>query len=136
MTHQRPAPAAAHRAHLNPARPHRVFPRLSDEEKNLVEKAAAAAGLTPAGFVAKAAIAASTNPGGPSLASGDLRDLQRELFAARRALNMLGSNVNQAAAAVNSGAGLPDWAVEAVRLCTAAVARVDAVTRRLDRRLR
>ncbi len=105
--------SAAHRAHLSPARPHRVFPRLSDDERDLVVKAAAEAGLTLAGFVAKAAIAASTALGGPSTASGDLRELQRELFAARRAVNMFGSNVNQVAAAGHSTGQLPVWAADA-----------------------
>ena len=114
----------------------RGTPRLSDEERDLVVKAAAEAGLTPAGFVAKAAIAASTAPGGPSTASGDLRELQRELFAARRAVNMFGSNVNQVAAAGHSTGELPVWAADAVRLCAAAVAQLDEVAERIHRMLR
>jgi hypothetical protein len=68
--------------------------------------------------------------------TGDLRELQRELFAARRAVNMFGSNVNQAAAAANATGELPGWAVEAVQLCAHAVVRLDQVTALIDRRLR
>jgi hypothetical protein len=113
--------------------------RLSDDEKAAVAEAAMAAGLTPAGYVAKAAIAAATTDTTAALAGvrGDaLRDLLRELFAARRAVNMFGSNVNQAAAAFNATGELPQWVAEAVELCRAAVARLDAVTARIATRLR
>jgi hypothetical protein len=49
---------------------------------------------------------------------------------------MFGNNVNQAAAAFHSTGQLPDWADEAVRLCAAAVARLDEVTACIGRRLR
>ena len=133
---QNPVGRVRHHTHSRPGRPHAVLVRLSDDEKQVIDAAAAAAQLTPTGYTAKAAVEAASAGQAPTGAPGDLRDLQHELFAARRALNMLGSNVNQAAAAVNSGAGLPDWAAEAVRLCTAAVARLDDVTARINRRLR
>lgn len=67
---------------------------------------------------------------------GICRELQRELFAARRAVNMFGSNVNQVAAAGHSTGQLPVWAADALRLCTAAVARLDEVAERIHRMLR
>ncbi|NED53154.1 MobC family plasmid mobilization relaxosome protein [Micromonospora aurantiaca] len=126
---------ARHRAHNRPARPHAVLLRLSDEEKASIDAAAAAAQLTPTGYAAKAAVAAASarQPGG---VNGDLRDLQHELFAARRAVAMFGNNVNQAAAAFNATGRLPDWAAEAVRLCTRVVARLDEVISAIDRKLR
>ena len=133
---QPPAKATRHRTHHSPRRPHAVLVRLSDDEKRVIAAAAQAAQLTPTGYTAKAAVEAATAGQAPTGAPGDLRELQHELFAARRALNMLGSNVNQAAAAVNSGAGLPDWAADAVRLAAAAVQRVDEITARINRRLR
>lgn len=102
---------------------------------SLLEAAAAEAGLTVAGFAAKAAIAASSGGNCPGT-SGDLRELQRELFAARRSVTLFGSNVNQAAAGWNSTGELPEWAIEAVRLCRRAVDRLDEVTGRIHRRLR
>lgn len=99
-------------------------------------EAAHQAGLTPAGYTAQAVVAAASSDEPVTSLSGDLRELQRELFAARRAINMFGSNVNQAAAAANSTGTLPVWAEEAVRECTAAVARLDELTALIDRRLR
>jgi hypothetical protein len=111
--------------------------RLSEGERQLVDQAAHEAHLTPAGYAGKAAVAAASRAVAPlaGLADG-LKELQRELFAARRAVNMFASNLNQAAAAYNSTGELPDWAAEAVQLCRAAVARLDEVTGRIDRRLR
>jgi hypothetical protein len=124
-----------HRAHQRPGRPHRLYLRLSGQEMHLLQAAAAEAGLTVAGFAAKAAVAAASDGDGPG-ASGDLRELQRELFAARRSVTLFGSNVNQAAAGWNSTGELPEWVVEAVRLCRRAVDRLDEVTAQIHRRLR
>lgn len=101
----------------------------------LVDGAATRARLTPSGFAAKAAVAVASGADAPGN-GGDLRELQRELFAARRAINMFGSNVNQIAAAWNSTGELPEWAGEAVRMCVQAVDRLDQVTARIHRRLR
>lgn len=99
-------------------------------------EAAREAGLTAAGYTAQAVIAAARNREPASGSVGDLRDLQRELFAARRAVVLFGSNVNQAAAAFNSTGELPELAGQAVHLCQAAVARLDEVTALIHRRLR
>ncbi|MEV4210210.1 hypothetical protein [Micromonospora sp. NPDC049662] len=131
-----PPPKARHRAHNRPARPHAVLLRLSEEEKAAIDTAAAVAQLTATGYAAKAAVAAASAAQAPGGTTGDLRDLQHELFAARRAVVMFGNNVNQAAAAFNASGQLPDWATEAVRLCAAAVTRLDEVISRIDRKLR
>jgi len=125
-----------HRAHQRPGRRHALLVRLSDEEKAVIDAAAARAELTATGYAAKAAVCAATNEVTPGSGTDDLKELQREVFAARRAVNMFGTNVNQAAAAFNTTAVVPDWVGEAVRLCTAAVARLDEVAARIDRRLR
>lgn len=136
MDSDQPARKLRHRAHHRPARPHAVLLRLSDEEKAAIDSAAAAAQLTPTGYAAKAAVAAASAGQAPSGMNGDLRDLQHELFAARRAVAMFGNNVNQATAAINATGRLPDWAADAVRLCAAAVARLDEVISLIDRKLR
>lgn len=126
-----------HREHLMPGRPYRLSVRLSREERDLVAAAARVARLTPSGYAAKAAVAAACGEVAPAVgAAGVLRELQRELFAARRAVVMFGSNVNQAAATYHSTGQLPEWAARAVALTEAAVARLDEVARRVDRRLR
>jgi uncharacterized protein (DUF1778 family) len=126
----------SHRAHQRPGRRHAVQVRLSDEEKRLVDAAADRAELTPSGYVARVAVAAAEAQTVAGTMGEELRLLQRELFAARRALNVLGSNVNQAAAARNASGVLPSWAAQAVRACVDTVRRVDEVTARIDRRLR
>ncbi|MEU5872512.1 hypothetical protein AB0A73_13270 [Glycomyces sp. NPDC047369] len=138
MDSEQPAPRrkARHRAHNRPARPRTVLLRLSDEEKAILDAAAALAQLTATGYAAKAAVAAASAAQAPGGTAGDLRDLQHELFAARRAVVMFGNNVNQAAAAFNATGQLPDWSAEAVRLCAAAVVRLDEVISRIDRKLR
>jgi uncharacterized protein (DUF1778 family) len=128
---------AMHREHQMPGRPYRLSVRLSRDERDLVVAAARAARLTPTGYAAKAAVAAASSEVAPAAGMVEaLRELQRELFAARRAVAMLGSNVNQAAAAYHSTGQLPEWVGEAVALTAAAVARLDEVTGRVDRRLR
>ncbi|WP_406083511.1 hypothetical protein OHA01_01940 [Micromonospora zamorensis] len=138
MDSEQPDPPrkARHRAHNRPARPHAVLLRLSDEEKAVIDTAAAVAQLTATGYAAKAAVAAASAGQAPGGATGDLRYLQHELFAARRAVVMFGNNVNQAAAAFNATGLLPDWATEAVRLCAAVVGRLDEVISQIDRELR
>jgi hypothetical protein len=132
-----PVGVVRHRTHLMPGRPYRVSVRVSEAEWRLIDAAARAAGLTPSGYVGKAAVAASGREDAPSAGLVDgLRELQRELFAARRAVNMFAANVNQAAAAFHATGRLPVWVEDAVGLCRGAVGRLDAVTARIDRRLR
>ena len=58
-----------------------------------------------------------------------------ELVQARLALRRYGVNVNQAVAALNSGGQAPVWLEQAVAGSDRAVARVDAATAALTRRL-
>jgi hypothetical protein len=144
-SHTPPQPSSAdglpsgvrHRSHEMPGRPFRLSVRLSVVEHELIVDAAAAARLTPAGFTGKAAVAFAGRTAGPAVGMVDaLRELQQELFAARRALNMLGANVHRAAAAYDSTGELPIWLADALALCRNAVVRLDGVTGQIDRRLR
>lgn len=91
-----------HRAHKSTgqARSRRVMLRLDEEEYAAIAEAAARAGLTPSGYGAAAALAAARGtqvPGSPARAAF------LELVAARAALGKIGANLNQLAAAANSG---------------------------------
>jgi Bacterial mobilisation protein (MobC) len=91
-----------HRPHRSTgqARNRRVMLRLDEEEYAAVVEAAQRAGLTPSGFGAAAALAAARGtqvPGSPARAAF------LELMAARAALGKIGANLNQLAAAANSG---------------------------------
>src|SRR5881394_3622751 len=103
-----------HREHQTPGRPHRLSVRLSDAEWQALQTAACDAGLTPAGYAGKAVAASATGELAPAEGLAEvLKESQREMFAARRTLNLLASNVNQAAAAYNSTGQLPDWVGDA-----------------------
>ena len=72
--------------------------------------------------------------GVPPASSVD-RALLAELLQGRTALGRYGVNLNQAVAALNSGAGAPVWLLQAVSGCARASARMDRATAELSRRL-
>jgi len=146
--------AGRHRRHRFPARGHVVKVLYGEEERAAVEVAAELAGLRPSGYVAAAALVMAqqvqepTGPGegggagGParrrvpgSLSSPEDRELLAELIQARLALRRYGTNVNQAAAVLNSGGQVPVWLEQAVAGGDRAVARVDAAAAAVARRL-
>jgi len=126
--------AARHRQHRFPGRDKVVKVRYDADEHAAVASAAGRAGLTTAGYVASAALAAATDKLPPTQAP--LRELLSELLAARTALRRYAVNVNQAVAALNSGADAPVWLQRAAAGAARAVARVDEVTAQVSRQLR
>jgi hypothetical protein len=99
--------------------------------------------MTPTGFCADAALAAARGTNGPSaLANGggitraELAALQRDLFAARTAVGRVGTNLNQAVAALNATGEPPVWLGRAVARCCRVLEQVDAAAAAIDRRLR
>jgi uncharacterized protein (DUF1778 family) len=128
------------REHDTVRRTLRVTPRLSAGERAEVDAAAASVGMTVNGFAAEAVLNVAR---GMSVAYGAAQDrealarLQRELFAARTALNRFGNNVNQAVAALHSMGQPPaDALVHAVALCVRAVRTLDELIGEVHRRLR
>ena len=97
-----------------------------DVEVASVRAAAQVAGLTPTGFVASAGLTVAGS-GVTPVTSAD-RALLAELLQARTALRRYGVNLNQAVAALNSGAGAPVWLLQAVSGCARASDRMDQVT--------
>jgi hypothetical protein len=65
----------------------------------------------------------------------ELAELQRELFAARTAVNRTGVNLNQAVTTLNSTGQPPVWLEHAVQRVTRTLAEVDTVVTRIHRRL-
>jgi len=123
------------RRHQRPGRVNRIYLRLDDEEHARVLAAATGAGMTAAGFCAEAALGAVETGQIQGVEAGreELRAAMIELFAARRAVNRFGTNVNQAVTVLHSTGEAPVWLTDAVRLCTRAVAALDAVTARISR---
>jgi hypothetical protein len=124
-----PHPDQRHRQHAGPRRPHRINGRFSDSELHEIQTAATWSGLTPAGFCAEAALVAARGgtATGPGSAHETLRELLRQLFASRTAVNRFGTNVNQVAAAYNSTGELPGHTNATIALCGRAVDRLDEV---------
>ena len=138
-----------HRRHQSPARDHVVKVLYAPAERAAVEQAAGLAGLRPSSYVAWAAVTMAEQvlcqPSGPvdgsdgaservRSVSGD-RELLAELIQARLALRRYGVLVNQAVAALHSGAPVPGWLELAVAGADRAVARVDAAAAAVARRL-
>ncbi|GGP98521.1 hypothetical protein GCM10010215_25240 [Streptomyces virginiae] len=111
------APAAARtrrRAYKRRQRPNVCSVRMSDDELVLVATAAKTAGVTLAGFFARAALTAARDPQTSAAAIAGRREMVAELFAARRHLGQIGNNLNQLTRTINSGAQPPDAQLDAV----------------------
>ncbi|UED83177.1 plasmid mobilization protein [Streptomyces profundus] len=135
------------RAVLGPARPRRR-PRnrlataqvrdrvrsvlLSERELEWVTAAARASGMTTAGFLAQAAIAAAGDAEAAEARVAGDRELITGLFAARRHLRQVGNNLNQIAKAVNSG-GIRPESERVLAAVQQAVLRVDAAVNAIVR---
>ena len=136
------APGRRYRPRGTSVRDQRLTPRFTEAELSAIQAAADAAQMTVTGFCALAALAiARRTPGEPGNAGEapagveELAELQRELFAARTAVNRTGVNLNQAVAQLNSTGAPPVWLQHAVQRVTRTVAEVDTVVARIHRRL-
>jgi len=118
----------------------RLTPRLSVRERAEVDAAAEALGMSVNGFAAEAVLAVARRLSmscGIALDREALARLQRELFAARTAVNRFGSNVNQAVAALHATGDPPlDVLAAAAALCARVVRHLDEVVGEVHRRLR
>ena len=121
------------RQHRFPGRKHALKVLYDDDEVTAVRSAAEVAGLTPTGFVAAAGLTLAGAALPPALSTD--RQLLAELLQTRTALSRYGVNLNQAVAALNSGAGAPVWLLQAVAGCARAADGVDALTVAMTRRL-
>src|SRR5438270_7349436 len=89
------------RTHRGPGRPNRLNARLSDAELAEIETAAAAAGMTPTGFLTEAGLAAARGVPPATLhpMRENLAQLEVDLVGARVTGGPIGTNLNQALAA-------------------------------------
>ncbi|MEJ8670168.1 mobilization protein [Streptomyces sp. MS1.AVA.1] len=81
--------------------------RLSDHEHAIIQAGADAVGMSLAGFLAHSTLAAARDQSRTAATIATERDVLTELFAMRRQLGWAGSNLNQVAKALNSGADVP-----------------------------
>ena len=111
------------RNHLRPGRPRQMHLRYTHEEYATIAGAARNAGLTPTGYVAEAALAAATRANPPNTAPW--RTALLELIEARTQVRRIGTNINQAAAAINATGEPPVWLEHALTITNRAVTRLD-----------
>jgi hypothetical protein len=123
-------------------RDRRLTPRFTEAELSAIRSAADATQMTLTGFCALAALAVARRQPGEVGRAGEahagveeLAEMQRELFAARNAVNRAGVNLNQAVAALNSTGPPPVWLEHAVSRVVDAVREVDRVVAQIHRRL-
>ncbi|MFE7318230.1 plasmid mobilization relaxosome protein MobC [Streptomyces sp. NPDC057555] len=107
--------------------------RLTRDELDAVTRAAEAAGLKTAGFIADAAVAVAQAQGGPKPWLLDQRGRVEELMAAGAQLARVGNNLNQIARILNSG-GQVGYVDEAVARVLRAAARVEEAAVEMARR--
>jgi hypothetical protein len=135
----RPTLLGRHRTHRFPGRPCRLELRFTPDELTRINEAAQTVGLTPTGFCAEAAVAATKGEQQQGSSRQDrqgLAELQRQLFDAVTAVNRVGTNLNQAAAQLNTTGEAPPWLDRAVQLCQRTIAHIDDVCANVDRALR
>ncbi len=137
-----------HRRHQFPAREHLVKVMYATDERRAVEQAAEVRGLRTSSYVGMAALEMAQSllegcragDAPPEAGAGGRRraredqELLAELIQARLALRRFGVNLNQAVAAINSGAPVPVWLEQAVAGGDRAVARVDEAAAAVARR--
>jgi hypothetical protein len=136
-----PRPRAGRdRVRVSPRRGARINPSFGPAEHARVVAAARRAGLTPTGYVALAALASAdgeaTAVPAPSAQYEALRDLQADLFDVRTAVNRIGTNLNQAVAALNATGNVPAWLEMVAARCAHSLAALDEVTSAIHRRIR
>lgn len=107
--------------------------RLTRGELDTVKRAAEAAGLKTAGFLADAAVAVAQAQGGPKTWLLDQRGRVEELMAASAQLARAGNNLNQIARILNSG-GQVEYVDQAVARVLSAAARIETAAVELARR--
>lgn len=127
--------AVRYRVRRASARPRAVKVLYGEDELATVAQAAERAGLRPSGYVAAAALASAQGVAPPA-SSRDSRELLAELMRTRTAVRQYGTNLNQIAAAMNSGVTEPPvWLAAAVAGAQRATARIDEAAAELRRRL-
>ena len=129
------AAPARYRVRRPAARPRAVKVLYGEDELATVERAAARAGLRPSSYVAAAALASAQGAASPT-SNSEFRELLTELMRTRAAVRQYGTNLNQIAAAMNSGVTEPPvWLAAAIAGAERATARIDEAASVLRRRL-
>ena len=111
------------RDHQQPARPHQIKLRVSNDEYAAIAGAARNAGLTPSGYAAETALAAAAGADPPS--SAGWRTALAELIEACTQVRRIGTNINQVAKIMNADGEQPVWLEHALAVTERAFNRLD-----------
>jgi uncharacterized protein (DUF1778 family) len=122
------------RRHLLPGRRRQLFVRCTEQEYADIAAAARAAGLTPTGYAAEAALAAARGAIPPR--AEPWREVLKELMDARAQVRRFGANVNQAVRVLHVSGEPPEALARAIAVTTRSVERLDQAAAELVRRLR
>ena len=98
-----------------------------------LERAARAEGLTVSAFVAERALAAAR--GAVPLRTGPLREALGELVRATVQVQKVGTNLNQAVAALNATGEAPGSLIQYARYSAAVIERLDQIAAKVSRHL-
>jgi hypothetical protein len=130
------------RRHQSPRRCRNITAAFTDAEYAALAAAARRVGLTPTGFCDQAALVAAAAPANdtvPSLGADPrveaLAEAQVELATLRTAVVRVGTNLNQAVAALHAKGEAPVWLRQVVEQCGRALAAIDDPASRVHRRL-
>lgn len=130
------------RGHESPRRSRTITAAFTDAEYAALASAARRVGLTATGFCAHAALAAATTDAGNTTAFGvsdprieALAQLQAELVQLRTGVTRVGTNLNQAVAALNARGEPPVWLRHVVEQCGRTLGAVDEAASQVHRRL-
>jgi hypothetical protein len=117
-------------------RPHKLTVRLTPEEARVVGGRAAAAGLTPASFLAAAGTASGTAAGSGGESVAWRTSAAAELLAVVRQCRGMAANINQMAAYSHAHDGVfHEQLGQALTAVQAAAERAAEVAQRLDPRM-
>lgn len=111
----------------------RVAISLDASEQAELEQAARTEGLTVSAFVAEKALAAARRTVLP--ATAPLREALAELVRATFQVQKVGTNLNQAVAALNATGEAPGNLIQYARYAMAVIEKLDEIARKVSQRL-
>jgi uncharacterized protein (DUF1778 family) len=111
----------------------RVAISVDTSEQAELEQAAHAEGLTVSAFVAESALAAARRTIPP--ATGPLREALADLVRATAQVQKVGTNLNQAVAALNATGNAPGNLVQYARYAAAVIEKLDQIAGMVSQRL-
>jgi hypothetical protein len=131
-------PVGRHRRHRYPGRPERLTPRLSAEEMQELKTAAAAAAMTPTGYLAEAALAYArrTRPARLEPLREQVRLLQLDLFQLRTTTGRLGVSLDEVLAAFVTTGTVPPALADLIQSYALHLNSLDELIDRVDEKLR